>query len=245
VSSVCIDADMRVDVSTGDSIERAANRIDGLGLAAAWVLSESVLGDSRSVQAETEAGDARLCVIPVLGPPAAHPGIVARARLQATSGSVRVVGLRPARDRYPLADWVLSPLPEICEREQLALILDYVGTPMPWLEIVPFARRYPGLPMLLLGTAVGGDQAAPAALDAAANLVLGVGRLRAARDLARLVDVFGSQRFAYASGTGTIEQGITRLHEIRATELDDEAERGILGGTATALAEGRYAEAFL
>jgi hypothetical protein len=245
VSGVYIDANLRVDVSTGDSIEQAANRIDGLGLAAAWVLCESVLGDSRSVQAESETGDARLCVIPVLGPPAAHPGIVARARLLAARGSLRVVGLRPARDAYPLADWVLSPLPEICERERLALILDYVGTPVPWLEVVPFARRYPGLPMLLLGTAVGGDQAAPAALDTAANLVLGVGRLRAARDLARLVDVFGSQRFAYASGSNTAEQEVSRLDEIRATELDEEAERAVLGGTAAALAEGRYAELFL
>jgi hypothetical protein len=241
VSRLCIDANLHADLSTRDCVVRAASRIDDLGLAAGWVLAGSHPSDSRVV----EAGDSRLCPIPVLGPPAVHPGIVARARRQAASGSPRVVGLRPARDAYPLADWVLSPLPEICDREQLSLILDYVGAPIPWLEIVPFARRYPGLPMLLLGAAVGGDQAAPAALDAAANLVLGVGRLRAARDLVRLVDVFGSQRFAYASGTSTTAQGVTRLREIRATELDEEAERGVLGGTAAALAEGRYAGAFL
>ena len=245
MSRTGIDTNLRADVSSVDWLERTAGLVDDLGLAAGWVLADA--------DADADAGDpgggpdrdARVRRIPVLGPPAAHPGIVARARAHAAHDASRVVGLRPARDGYPLADWVLSPLPELCEREQLTLILDYVGAPIPWLEIVPFARCYPGLPMLLLGASVGGDEVAPSALDAAANLVLGVGRLGAPDDLVRLVEVFGSQRFAYASATSTSEQGATRLRELRAARLDHDAEHGVLAGTAAALAEGRYAGAFL
>lgn len=96
---------------------------------------------------------------------------------------------------YPLLDWVLSPLPETCERENLGLAIDYQGAPIPWDDVVRFSRGYPGLPMVLVGASIGADGVIPAALEAAPNLILELSAAPGGETLARLVDRFGAHRF--------------------------------------------------
>jgi len=51
----------------------------------------------------------------------------------------KAVRLCPNRDAYPLVDWVLSPLPERCEREGVTLVLDFAPGSIPWNDVVTFA----------------------------------------------------------------------------------------------------------
>jgi hypothetical protein len=91
----------------------------------------------------------------------------APAALEAGTKAVRVC---PHRDAYPLVDWVLSPLPERCEREGAMLVLDFAPGSIPWTDVVTFARAFPTVPMVVLGAE--SNRVAAAALDATANLVL-------------------------------------------------------------------------
>ena len=112
------------------------------------------------------------------------PTLVPADAVDPGSGAVR---LCPVRDGYPLVDWLLSPLPELCEREGVALVLDFAPGAIPWSDVVTFARSFPTVPMVVLG--VEGDRVAGAALDATANLVLhGAG-------VASLAATFGAHRF--------------------------------------------------
>lgn len=111
-----------------------------------------------------------------------------------------IVRIRPGRegDGYPLLDWVISPLPETCEREDLGLAIDYHPGDIPWQDVVGFARAYPGLPMILIGPDPM-DVVIPAALNAAPNLIV---QLRGTSDiagLARRVDRLGAHRFTPAA----------------------------------------------
>lgn len=120
----------------------------------------------------------------------------------------RIVRIRPGPngDGYPLLDWVLSPLPETCERENLGLAIDYQGARIPWDDVVRFSRAYPALPMVLIGASIGDDGVIPAALDVAPNLILEVSAAPDGESLAQLVDRFGAHRFtqsadAFEAGT--------------------------------------------
>src|SRR5262249_24115478 len=63
----------------------------------------------------------------------------------------------PGGHGFPLEAWAVSPIPEFCEREELALGVDYDGAPaFPWSELVAFARAYPRLTVLALGAPLGG-----------------------------------------------------------------------------------------
>ena len=103
---------------------------------------------------------------------------------------------------YPLLDWILSPLPESCERENLGLAIDYQGALIPWDDVVRFARAFPALPMVLIGASIGEDGVIRAALDVAPNLILELSA-PGGETLARLVDRFGSHRFT--GGADAIE----------------------------------------
>jgi len=111
----------------------------------------------------------------------------------------------PNGDRYPLLDWVLSPLPETCERENLGLAIDYRGAAIPWDDVVRFARAYPTLPMILIGASIGNESVIPAALDVAPNLILELSDGPGEEPPARLVDRFGAYRFT--SSADAIEVG--------------------------------------
>jgi len=118
--------------------------------------------------------------------------------LEAVAADVgRMVRIRPGPngDRYPLLDWVLSPLPETCDRERLGLAIDYRGAAIPWDDVVRFARAYPALPMVLMGASIGGDGVIPAALDMAPNLILELAPAPVDANVATLVARFGAHRF--------------------------------------------------
>jgi hypothetical protein len=147
--------------------------------------------------ASTDLDLSLLLEAPVLTPPTAVPDSYERARELAADSASRVVRLCPHRDGYPLVDWVLSPLPELCEREGLALVLDFDPAPVPWADVVRFARTFPAVPMLVLGVDLEADRAAPAALDATANVVLHVEDVP---ELAPLIETFGAHRFVGPHG---------------------------------------------
>jgi hypothetical protein len=101
----------------------------------------------------------------------------------------------PNGDRYPLLDWVLSPLPETCDRENLGLAIDYRGAAIPWGDVVGLSRAYPALPIVLIGASIGIDGVIPAALDAAPNLILELRSEPTDERVATLVARFGAHRF--------------------------------------------------
>jgi hypothetical protein len=113
------------------------------------------------------------------------------------AGAGRMVRISPGPkgDGYPLFDWVLSPLPETCDRDNLGLAIDYRGAATPWDDVVRFARAYPALPMVLIGASIGGDGVIPAALDMAPNLILELAPAPVDANAATLVARFGAHRF--------------------------------------------------
>ncbi len=121
------------------------------------------------------------------------PVVVPPTALDPGSKAVR---LCPIRDGYPLVDWVLSPLPERCERDGITLVLDFAPGTIPWRDVVPFARGFPTVPMVVLGVDLESDHVAPAALDATANLILHVAD---GADVA----TFGPHRFVSPDGQTT------------------------------------------
>jgi hypothetical protein len=183
---------------------------------------------------------AGLVPIPVLLPPVGVPGGLKRISQIVDGAQCRVVRLCPVTHRYPLADWILSPIPEICVRHKAALLLDLDSERPPWIELVAFARRFPCLPMVLLATDLERERAASAALDATANLLLQLS-VRCPLN-SYLLATFGPSRFVYGSGHGYLSEladGSTVLPDA------DDAEKAALGKTAEALANGTYAERFL
>jgi len=119
----------------------------------------------------------------------------------ANAGRLVRISPGPNGDRYPLLDWVLSPLPETCEREDLGLAIDYRGAVIPWEDVVRFSRAYPALPIVLIGASIGSDTVIPAALDVAPNLILERPADLDAATLGRLVDRFGAHRFTDRADT--------------------------------------------
>jgi len=113
----------------------------------------------------------------------------------ADAGGMVRISPGPNGDRYPLLDWVLSPLPETCDRESLGLAIDYHGAAIPWDDVVRFARAYPALPMVLMGASIGADGVIPAALDMAPNLILELAPVPDDGNVATLVARFGAHRF--------------------------------------------------
>jgi hypothetical protein len=187
------------------------NRIGNLSLAAdeAWVMDPTSRGRGPTPRSSDIAPD------PAAGPAgirrqlAASPGPLAeleqRVRVHHAAGGANVVRLCPGPDDddYPLEPWVLTPLPEYCEREDITVLVDPGVKPIryPWSEIVSLAREHPHLVVVALAPPLAGPTAARA-LDAAPNLVLETSAVTDAStvDLVRLVEVAGAHRLAYGSG---------------------------------------------
>lgn len=144
----------------------------------------------------------------------------------------------PLGHGYPLVDWVLSPLPESCERDNLALAIDYQESNIPWVDVVGFARSYPAVPMILIGAAVGEDRTLAAALDVVPNLIIELSSLRASLGFLPLLEQFGAHRFVYGSGGRRSEDLITR-------QLDSNAWGAVFAGTADAIGSGAWRETHL
>jgi len=143
---------------------------------------------------------------------------------------------------YPLVSWAVSPIPEFCAREELALVVDFrTGSrTFPWREIVDFARAYPQLVVVALAAPLNGPTAARA-LDAAPNLVLDTSALEVAdaNELGELARTRGAYRIAYGSGAARIPAA-TVLANIAEADADV-----ILAGTAAHLAAGTWSATYL
>lgn len=144
----------------------------------------------------------------------------------------------PLGHGYPLVDWVLSPLPESCERENLALAIDYQDANIPWTDVVGFARSFLTVPMILIGALVGEDRTLPAALDVAPNLIIELSGLRDGPTLPPLLEHFGAHRFVYGSGGRSSADLIAPL-------LNADVLGAVLGGTADAIGSGAWRETHL
>lgn len=182
--------------------------------------------------------------VPVVVPPGAASGAHSRVMQIAQSSSCRVMRLCPSSHCYPLQEWVVSPIPEICERYRCALMLDFDPLPVSWSDVVLLARRFAATPMVVVGSEVDTDRALPAALDAAANLVVQITGTEAPAALARLVGTFGAARFVWGSRA---QARATRaaIGALGRAPIDDDARADVLYGNAQALAAGGYAKKHL
>jgi hypothetical protein len=214
------------------------------GVARAWVTPRAArTGDPAAGDALAAAcgGIDALQVMPVLVPPTGAPGALERALGIAASSALRVARLCPLGHGYPLVDWMLSPLPELCDRERMGLLLDFAPSEPPWRDVVDLARRHPALPLVVIGRLAGATYTVPAVLDATANVLVDVSGHPDPRAIPGLVATFGSHRFVWGSGGSPgAMAGRSRLGGL--AERDGSA---IMGGNAAALAGGTYAETFL
>jgi hypothetical protein len=178
--------------------------------------------------------------VPVLVPPTGAPRGLRRVIDTAERGG-RVVRICPATHSYPVAGWVLSPIPEVCERYDLALLIDFdLQQPM-WQEVVEFARSFPRVPMVLLAEALDRDPVAAAALDVTANLLLQL--TPDCHSVSHLVSIFGPARFVHGTGHRPLPDSGDVWASLEGLRDDD--RHAVLVGNAQLLADGAYAGTFL
>lgn len=166
-----------------------------------------------------------------------------RLKARRAQGAPAIVRLCPggAGHGFPLVSWAVSPIPEFCEREELALAVDYGGSVFPWSDVVAFARAYPRLVVLALGAPLGGPTA-ERALDATPNLVLDTAGLATAADLpalAAMVRACGAYRVAYGSGESRVD--IAEIERV----LPPPEIATVFSGTAGHLYAGTWASEYL
>jgi Amidohydrolase len=229
-----------------DGAAPVEQRLDRRSVAAAWVTAAAARTDDPKQHdrrlAHACEGSETLRHVPVLVPPTGEPGAFQRAERLLAAGS-RIVRLCPGNHHYPLATWVLSPLPELCQREGAALVLDFGPERVDWVQTVAFARSYPSLPMVVL-EADFSDRAVPAVLDRASNVLLHLGRLETLDRIVRLTTIFGRHRFVWGSSERA-DADEARRAVADSDELTEDARQAILRGNADALQTGSYREAFL
>ena len=154
------------------------------------------------------------------------------ARKAMEAGAPRVLRLRPGAlgHRFPLVDWVLEPLPAVCEREGYALALDYGPSgALPLAELAGFACSAPEVPLLLLGDRLCEQPAIWRLLDRCPNVLLQITNRARPADLATGIEIFGAHRFVFGSrGVGSAGETL-----LGALEADDRA--ALLRGNAREL----------
>jgi predicted TIM-barrel fold metal-dependent hydrolase len=196
---------------------------------------------ARGEAAATATENVRECMVAM---PESVRDLAARAAARRARGAPAVVWVCPGPDGhgYPLEPWAISPIPEFCEREDLALIVDYGETrDYPWAGMVSFARAYPRLPIVALGAPLVGPAAARA-LDATPNLIFDTSGLESASDIAALTALArgrGAYRFVYGSG----DCAVTATEIGAALAESDSAE--IFGNNAARLDKGTWGSEFL
>ena len=148
----------------------------------------------------------------------------------------------PGGHGYPLVSWAVSPIPEYCAREELALVIDFrsQSSAYPWSEIVDFARTYPRLAVVALAAPLNGVTAGRA-LDATTNLVLDTSAVEAADafEVAELAATRGAYRLAYGSGMVRLPVNAV-LDNVAAADAQH-----IFSGTAKRLADGTWSSTHL
>jgi hypothetical protein len=247
VTGTGIDVNFIVDGDDDGVAQRIKDRFEQLAIESAWLtaaLARTGEPDRYDAALSHLCEDAMgLQLIPVLLPPVGSRGALERAQRVARTATCRVARLCPFGHSYPLVDWILSPLPELCVREGIALELDFDPEPIPWLETVAFARTFPCLPLILLGVPIEKDRALAAALDAAPNLVVHVTDATPGKVLSAFVEMYGSARFVWGSAFSS--NGLPNASAGGRESLGNEAREAIVRGNARALAEGSYADTFL
>jgi hypothetical protein len=224
-------------------INGRAGRAAAVGIDETWVMNP----DAR--RGDPAQYDGSLVAVPnvreyVVTLPNAMATLPERLKARRAGGGPAIVRLcpGPAGHGFPMESWAVSPIPEFCEREELALAIDYDGAPaFPWSEVVAFARAYPRLAVLAMGAPLGGPTAARA-LDATPNLVLDTSGAARAADLPALAEMVrscGGYRIAYGSGDSPVSFGEIE----RVLRADDAAI--IFSGTAARLHAGTWASEFL
>ena len=143
---------------------------------------------------------------------------------------------------YPMESWAMSPIPEFCEREDLALVVDFgERRDYPWSELVAFARSYSRLAVVALGAPLSGPTAARA-LDATPNLIFDTSGLEGAPGasfVASLAASHGAYRLVYGSGRSGV--GADDI----AAALGGEDLETVLSATAHRLDKGWWGSEFL
>lgn len=243
---ISIDVNLVVDVVDVAGLHAWSDRLPALGLAGAWITppADSEIDDaSRELLAQADGPGRALQLVPVVTPPTGTGEFERAVRLAGTVGC-RVLRVCPGAHGYPLVDWVLSPLPELCAREHLALLLDFGADPVPWRDVVDLARAFPAVPLVVLAGDTDSDRTIPAVLDSTANVVVELSRLRAVEVLVRLVTLFGAHRFVWGSGGSAAATAV--LPAIAdAGDLSPDDRAAVLHGNAGALGSGAYAGMFL
>ncbi len=242
-----IDVNLPVEWRERDSLSTIENRVRELGLAGAWVAAiearEREADDLTDLLRAVCSGSV-LSAINVLFPPSGITGTVTRFYELASDADCRIARLCPTTHGYPLADWVVSPLPELCERFHFSLLLDFNHEPIPWTDVVAFARAFPAVPMILLACRIGEERVIGAALDYAPNLLLELSKLTSTVALEELVSVYGHHRFVFGSG-GSSHASRQIMSCLQETALDPATITAIVEGNARLLASGAYAERYL
>jgi len=166
---------------------------------------------------------------------------VAAARAAGAPSVVRVCP-GPRGHGYPLESWAMSPIPELCEREDLALVVDFgERIDYPWSELVAFARSCSRLAIVALGAPLSGPTAARA-LDATPNLIFDTSGLEGA-PIASLVASLAASHGAYRLVFGSGRSGVTP--DDIAAVLGGEDSEMVLSATARRLDKGSWGNEFL
>ena len=178
----------------------------------------------------------RACLVAMPGPIGELERRVAAHRAAAAPAVLRLCP-GPERHEFPLEPWAVSPIPEYCEREEIAIAIDFAttATGYPWAEVVRFARAYLRLSVIALGPPLNGSTPGRA-LDAAPNIILETsGGDAEGTEIARLVGSHGAYRFAYGSGAAR------RAPLAVARGLAEADAKVVLAATADQLATGKWA----
>jgi hypothetical protein len=208
-----------------------------------WVAPALATGSTDEAWSETTSGGALLRRQFVFVPSADPWESVNTARMAMDAGAPRVLRLRPGAlgHRFPLVDWVLEPLPAVCEREGYALALDYGSSgALPFAELARFACSAREVPLLLLGDRLCEETAIWRLLDRCPNVLLQITNRARPADLATGIETSGAHRFVYGSrgvGSSADETLLAGL------EADDRA--ALLSGNARQLDSLGWREAWL
>jgi hypothetical protein len=152
------------------------------GAASAWVTGDPARSEGSAQGNALErliARTPRVAHLPVVAPLTGIRGAFERFLALAASADLRVVRVCPAAQHFPLASWVLSPLPEACADAGIALMIDFAPRPPDWRGVLNLARDHPALPLIVTGLDGSERFALPALLDAAPNVVVDAGPLSA------------------------------------------------------------------
>jgi hypothetical protein len=228
-----IDVNMIVTAVGASDVDRLAAAAERAGVLRLWATPEaSRSGDPEphdDALARAAATSSVIDPLPVLVPPTGRPRDYARSLELIAHGGHRVVRFCPLAHGYPLLDWILEPLPELCARHGAAIVLDFEGGSVAWGPVADFARAFPSVPVVVVGADVARDRSVPAVLDRTLNVVLTV----ASDGAPELIETFGAHRFVWSAGSSEPVAPPPDLPE------------PVAGGNAAALAAGLYAGAHL